>query len=1621
MFVRVCVCVCVCVCVHACMLVCVDFRVCKCVPEDEKTFEDFTVDDLQKWLKPHLEKEEIPVSVLEQIGSQDINGKVFMNMTDADLKEVYSDLKFGPRKKLALIIKQVVQETHSFSEDAKPVLPRQQRRESARRFGYDPKPCEKYNQNKVLNVHEPSTSSSLCGPARQFFPCSDDDERARMYEFIGEKLAIFTAACFNDRKNGTIYFGVGNSDTTDYSYGQILGLPLDKKECEDAVMDSLKKHFAPDTVEAALKCIKVQAFMEVIIIDHEDHNSHFVYEVDIEPRSEVVKDLTLFLNLGSGDQVKKLYRLEDGIPKEQGADQVVKFSNERNELTKERKQQEKSKDSPHVQNLPQVLKDILCHGAEKLDGSCWPLLATGAVDISEADFKESFQFVSNMDWQGILDFDDGREEAGMYSLLDKTEEKLYEVKTADDFCSTSSPDQTGRVLAEEHFKNIYESEVKPWIFCNGYQLNGEEKYNITDWKRKRREGFNKVVQYFRNSIPEGRGVVVILLTSKDDVFIEASEELLLTFQDQWLMIAESKQLADAWIDGLQQRNVEIDRNRCLDGVSFVEVNKVLGQLMGMEMFTKDACVLKSSSGVEHEMPKKMVQELCDLDIVSVGECNTVTGTEVDVLSRTQEEKFYKCNRATWWNFHFKGHVCPRDKLEDLKGKTRQALSGDASDNDNVDFVVVYHQPGSGGTTVAMNVIWDLHKEFKSCTVRRITKDTVRQLLALYEFSDSQCDYRKPVLAMIDDEDEQINELKRNMEEECHNRAIYKLVCVFLVCVRCIALPANHQPKNILLEQKLSPSEKKFFTDKYDELKKRGHANIDHLLGLNIMKEDFNESYMKRTVDCFVSSQTGIARSVLQHTALLNHYDLLFRAIPVSCFDPVMMSQTGRLKRELWENKFKPDPLMLFTTASRLHGRKKCLRITSKLLCRYILDNLGVSKPHEDLMQEFLCSPVFQRRSPDVAVRELLNIVKDCMKKRDVESDGIKRSKFSKFVQMLLNDRKIEEAVSCIHTVFERTGDAFLAQQIARVRIECKNWDEASKWATEAVKKRPDCSFLLDTKGRVVQLRLSEIRAACEESHKPVSPCEIAKAVEYAYEGFQVFVKVQELSVSERYDPPNTSGLFGQMDIVLILCRILQFFPSFSPKSELLCFLSGEKQLPDSLRGTQIQPYHVQWLRSLQEECYNCLQVAESHRMVFSTQGHSFGHTREEFFLSEDNIQRLEDQLNLQFGEDLENLDPEKMTSNQRQRAVRRLGGKSLCNVMNQCRLGKDGRENAKKILLMASLSLKDGRNVKRKNDLSMALAAALTLISHHDDTPEPQKYMDLLRWSKEFFDKTERPDAKQFIHLEPYLYFLVFHWPTPNRQHHQEQCEPAELGKAIERAKEAFEMMHAKKGNAIKKNSPMFFLTKKSSSIVSKGQLQELCGKQREKRVEGLLKHPKASSIVERFRGVLQARGLALKLQLVSPQGNKVELTIPVFIPENKQTMWKKSVFFVLGFGLGGPVACSLSTSSTPSSPCQSDGTSAGSPARQQVSTNELDQRIVQVEHQLQGVYSKKKTRLTQKVSFSGSNLSAASKGFMSERERERESVYVCVCVCVCVCVFLSVCVSVLKGAKGRRGVVTAV
>ena len=165
-----------------------------------------------------------------------------------------------------------------------------------RKFGKTAEPNLCYKTGSVIQ-HETEAGSSL-EPAREFklFNVSltpQNIEDIRLY-FI-QDFAIFSNACLNRRCNGTMFFGVGNSNNKheQLKHGQIVGISLDKSQVEffeEWIQDYFRGKDPicyDDENEDFLRASMAISPLYPIRTDE----GRYIFEIDVEPKSSFCKEI----------------------------------------------------------------------------------------------------------------------------------------------------------------------------------------------------------------------------------------------------------------------------------------------------------------------------------------------------------------------------------------------------------------------------------------------------------------------------------------------------------------------------------------------------------------------------------------------------------------------------------------------------------------------------------------------------------------------------------------------------------------------------------------------------------------------------------------------------------------------------------------------------------------------------------------------------------------------------------------------------------------------------------------------------------------------------------------------------------------------------------------------------------------------------------------------------------------------------------------------------------------------------------------------------------------------------------------------------------------------------------
>lgn len=139
----------------------------------------------------------------------------------------------------------------------------------------------------------------------------------------------------------------------------------------------------------------------------------------------------------------------------------------------------------------------------------------------------------------------------------------------------------------------------------------------------------------------------------------------------------------------------------------------------------------------------------DLDVLYL---NNTTGTEYSASDLSvEEDNFFKGGTLpwSWWYEVGPGRVdIERDILKDIVNFIKTRHIGSCKSG----CITLFHNPGSGGTTLAQRVLWTLKDDIPSVQVKQRSHSNIKEIAEKIDFLSDKS--RLPVLVLVDGGDEQ---------------------------------------------------------------------------------------------------------------------------------------------------------------------------------------------------------------------------------------------------------------------------------------------------------------------------------------------------------------------------------------------------------------------------------------------------------------------------------------------------------------------------------------------------------------------------------------------------------------------------------------------------------------------------------------------------------------------------------------------------------------------------------------------------------------------------------------------------------------------------------------------------
>ncbi|XP_030850379.1 sterile alpha motif domain-containing protein 9-like [Strongylocentrotus purpuratus] len=822
-------------------------------------------------------------------------------------------------------------------------------------------------------------------------------------------------------------------------------------------------------------------------------------------------------------------------------------------------------------------------GSDKgeLDSSYYPVLVvnTPAQQLSSAELEERFGFMSSVSWNVVFDCNADSNKTGLCQYVNQR--KSIKILSADTFTVETEDVNALR-------EGIYFPEIPVWVFPNGrndVNLKGKDKMSDMDWMRERSHAVLNTVRFFSHPgvIPPGRAVVVLFLLSYSDIMVmtQLFREFYTSksFQDlkRFTVIAENQGILHKWIQHLESQSIVSSKDmkdRCLGGVPWQDINTYMLRLLG-------SCetrlpVLPVAPKGQCDLMKKHQSQWTDISILAKNECENTSMDESNpkFLDFVQENelRYYQGHGVDWWNFYLseerlnggKGynHVLKRQNYKRLYSDVHKVLTSQGKKVRHISMATVFHVAGSGGTTVAKNLLWDLHRQYRCAVVNRVTNDTVSQLVALHKYGYEEGQKPGPVVLLLENLDsETMRSFLISLERETRYLENNGLAFVLIHCKRT-SEPERHQQKeeskpSICVEHTLTEEENQWFTKKTKDLEQRNVFNEKEspelLLAFMVMKKECNPEYLKNVVkgilppvDKEPKKALLNAVNLLKYIAVVQMYNPGF-AMPVSACDGFMQKQhrvmlSGRQQTfGPWEKDRQPflNLLLLEEFIQDIDGCVKGLAIVHPVIATEIVDQLGEvfqQKPADMILELLEKSTILDTLSYSKGY--IQKVCRDLMVRRLKKEYGDDReTDFAPFIEDVYAEDRAK-AYKIMEVGIKKFQDPYIAQQKARLHSkgedDFNNAEQAINIALGIVNNN---SYLWDTRGIILRQKMMTLYGG-RVDQEVTSDSEMKELLDTFRESCAAFQNAQKAMVEETRKR-NYAGFVGEIITIGKFLEIVQ--------------------------------------------------------------------------------------------------------------------------------------------------------------------------------------------------------------------------------------------------------------------------------------------------------------------------------------------------------------------------------------------------------------------------------------------------------------------------------------------------
>lgn len=1085
----------------------------------------------------------------------------------------------------------------------------------------------RYKENSVLDITETGTLNFIepCHEYKAFIHFKNVTSEGKLKKFTDEVIK-FAAACMNSRTNGTIHFGVG--DLPKFRHGQILGATVEDKEAfVKKLAEVIMGQFEHKHTDVAKKCIKPPRFVEVLKPDM-TVSGKYVIEVDVEPSFLVCENRCFHIHRVDSKKGKKpkittdeeeggkFFYIRDNSSSRnlfvqssppKSLEEYRKYVDNMADLSQSRKKAEEERLTVVKSSVQgSKLCEMLTGGSQSLDKSHFERYVL-VINKSHPVQKESLSFLLDMNLTSVLDFDPESAETGLNKLF---EERCTNVHLPMHYKITDP--------VEDIASKLKLTRATSWVFCNG-GVKYEPPSDVANWLTEKGSSIRDVVSFLcrEDVLPHKKFLIIFILLS--DV-TDSHDPLLETFSmflqelngiDQILCICENERAYTYWKDLIEARyGIKICR-RCIYELSFAEIN---GTVLSLWSENRKSSRFLPGAGGKVLLPKKVEGKMDALNVLCVNQCE---GGNEDKLQL--EETFYKGGKVSWWNFYFSEQpgsmpFIKRDKFDYI-------IDTIILDMSSLRQVCVHfnilHIPGCGGTTLAMHVLWTLKQKYRCAVLKNKDvhyEDVAQQVITLLTHETVEHQTRLPVLLLIDDTEDfdAVNDLQRHIERECQKRNV-SAKSPQVILMNCMRSESREQTEatddTVFIGNKLSSKEQKLFENKLEEIEKI-YTNAETFYGFMILKKDFSPEYIegvvKNTLKGFNFKQRDA--QLIAVLVLLNCYCKAKMSVSI-CEEFLCLSTRPDLTSCRIEDGLGKFSTLVTRCTEDSKLEFQAMRVIHSSMAEHCLKELKSSYnlSQAQIADFLLATEVFYNCIQ--GKEKLMQDIRYMLVKRHYSAEHAPADfKFSPLIQTIAKETPGYEENVLLNAAKRFEKDAVILQLLSRYHyLQKKDFSEAKVWAKKARDLQRDNSYICDTSAQVIKHELKDAINTEKDEIKPDKLKEYLKMADSATEAFRETQEIARREVLLRYQtkkdssPYNTAGCLGELEVAVMVIKILERIPVFN--RDKLCrdilsqVLSGKMKIQDvAMRDLKKQKNasYYQLLRDFSDLLYNLRDNMKKH-------------------------------------------------------------------------------------------------------------------------------------------------------------------------------------------------------------------------------------------------------------------------------------------------------------------------------------------------------------------------------------------------------------------------------------------